>query len=55
MEVTHVREENKKLTKQMSDMRGKLADLEARVSNIRSYFILYSALGDTCVDYDHDS
>jgi predicted nucleic acid-binding Zn-ribbon protein len=39
MEVTHVREENKKLTKQMSDMRGKLADLEARVSK-RSYNII---------------
>lgn len=32
MEVTHVREENKKLTKTISDLRGKLADLEARVS-----------------------
>ena len=31
MEVTHVREENKKITKQMSDLRGKLADMEARV------------------------
>lgn len=32
MEVTHIREENKKVTKQMSDLRGKLADIEARVS-----------------------
>ena len=32
MEVTHIREENKKITKQMSDLRGKLADHEARVS-----------------------
>ena len=32
MEVTHIREENKKLTKTISDLRGKLADLEARVS-----------------------
>lgn len=30
MEVTHIREENKKITKQMSDLRGKLADMEAR-------------------------
>ena len=32
MEVTHIREENKKLTKTISDLRGKLADLEARVN-----------------------
>ena len=31
MEVTHVREENKKMVKQMADLRGKVTDLEARV------------------------
>lgn len=30
MEVTHIREENKKLMKQISDQKGRLADLEAR-------------------------
>lgn len=33
MEVTHIKEENKKLMKQISDQKGRLADLEARVSN----------------------
>lgn len=37
MEVTHVREENKKLVKQMTDLKGRLADLEARVR-----YILYT-------------
>jgi hypothetical protein len=32
MEVTHIKEENKKLMKQISDQKGRLADLEARVS-----------------------
>eukprot|EP00105_Crassostrea_gigas_P023651 XP_011443571.1 PREDICTED: 70 kDa neurofilament protein [Crassostrea gigas] len=30
MEVTHIKEENKKLMKQISDQKGRLADLEAR-------------------------
>ncbi|XP_062584250.1 60 kDa neurofilament protein-like [Saccostrea cucullata] len=30
MEVTHIKEENKKLLKQISDQKGRLADLEAR-------------------------
>jgi len=34
MEVTHVKEENKKLVKSISDLKGRLADLEARVSHI---------------------
>ncbi|XP_053381001.1 70 kDa neurofilament protein-like isoform X4 [Mercenaria mercenaria] len=38
MEVTHVREENKKLTKQMSDMRGKFADLEARNAQLEKQY-----------------
>lgn len=38
MEVTHVREENKKITKQMSDLRGKLADLEARNAQLEKQY-----------------
>lgn len=38
MEVTHVREENKKLSKQMSDLRGKLADLEARNAQLEKQY-----------------
>ncbi|OWF52797.1 60 kDa neurofilament protein [Mizuhopecten yessoensis] len=38
MEVTHVREENKKLTKQMTDLRGRLADLEARNAQLEKQY-----------------
>lgn len=38
MEVTHVREENKKLTKTISDLRGKLADLEARNAQLEKQY-----------------
>ncbi|XP_052789039.1 70 kDa neurofilament protein-like isoform X7 [Mya arenaria] len=38
MEVTHVREENKKIVKQMSDLRGKYADLEARNAQLEKQY-----------------
>lgn len=38
MEVTHIREENKKLVKQMSDLRGRLADLEARNAQLEKQY-----------------
>lgn len=38
MEVTHIREENKKLTKQMTDLRGKLADMEARNAQLEKQY-----------------
>ncbi|KAL5012424.1 hypothetical protein ScPMuIL_010975 [Solemya velum] len=38
MEVTHVREENKKMIKEMSGLRGKLADLEARNAHLERQY-----------------
>lgn len=38
MEVTHIREENKKLSKQMSDLRSKLADMEARNAQLEKQY-----------------
>lgn len=38
MEVTHVREENKKLVKSISDLKGRLADLEARNAQLESQY-----------------
>lgn len=38
MEVTHVREENKKLIKQMTDLKGRLADLEARNAQLEKQY-----------------
>ena len=40
MEVTHIKEENKKLMKQISDQKGRLADLEARVSRAHLYLFV---------------
>lgn len=40
MEVTHIKEENKKLMKQISDQKGRLADLEARVSRTHLYLFV---------------
>uniref|UniRef100_A0A194AM60 Uncharacterized protein n=1 Tax=Pinctada fucata TaxID=50426 RepID=A0A194AM60_PINFU len=38
MEVTHVKEENKKLIKTMSDLKGRLADLEARNAQLEKQY-----------------
>ncbi|CAC5395963.1 Intermediate filament protein ifa-2,Muscle cell intermediate filament protein AV71,Intermediate filament protein ifa-1,Muscle cell intermediate filament protein OV71,Intermediate filament protein B,70 kDa neurofilament protein,60 kDa neurofilament protein,Intermediate filament protein A [Mytilus coruscus] len=38
MEVTHVKEENKKLVKSISDLKGRLADLEGRNAQLESQY-----------------
>ncbi|CAG2235862.1 70 kDa neurofilament protein,Intermediate filament protein A,Muscle cell intermediate filament protein AV71,Muscle cell intermediate filament protein OV71,Intermediate filament protein ifa-2,Intermediate filament protein ifa-1,60 kDa neurofilament protein [Mytilus edulis] len=38
MEVTHVKEENKKLVKNISDLKGRLADLEGRNAQLESQY-----------------